>query len=73
MALRWGIEQGCSVLSKSSNMARILENSQIFDWELTSEDHKKIAIIDQKENAPGILLEDGSLYNVGLWDEECAI
>ena len=70
MALRWVIEQGSSVLPKSFNVARILENSQIFDWELTSEDHKKIATIDQKENAPGIFLEDWSIYNVGIWDEE---
>ena len=73
MALRWVIEQGSSVLPKSYNKARILENSQIFDWELTSEDHKKIATIEPKENALGIYLEDGSVYNVGLWDEEYAI
>ena len=73
MALRWVIEQGSSVLPKSYNKARILENSQIFNWELTSEDHKKIATIEQKQNAPGIFLEDGNTYNVGLWDEEYAI
>jgi diketogulonate reductase-like aldo/keto reductase len=58
------------VLPKSYTAARILENSQIFDWELTGEDYEKIATIEQKATLPGPMLEGGRIYNEGLWDAE---
>merc|ERR1711915_672133 len=30
--LRWGLEQGVSVLPKSYNKGRITQNFQVFDW-----------------------------------------
>jgi diketogulonate reductase-like aldo/keto reductase len=36
------------VLPKSYIEVRILENSQIFDWELSGEDYEKIATIETK-------------------------
>ena len=33
--LRWGLQQGRSVIPKSTNPARITENLNVFDFELT--------------------------------------
>jgi diketogulonate reductase-like aldo/keto reductase len=40
--LRWHIERGTIIIPKSSNLKRMKENSQIFDFELTSDDMDKI-------------------------------
>ncbi|KAH9289800.1 hypothetical protein KI387_033917, partial [Taxus chinensis] len=48
VALRWGIEKGVSVITRSFNSARILHNFQIFDWKLDEEDHQKIGSITQQ-------------------------
>ncbi|XP_057823253.2 aldo-keto reductase family 4 member C10 [Cryptomeria japonica] len=45
--LRWGLEQGASVLPKSYNTDRIFSNFQIFDWSLTPDDHDKIDMLKQ--------------------------
>lgn len=47
--LRWGLEQGVSVLPKSYNKGRITQNFQVFDWSLTAEDHSKISRLEQKK------------------------
>lgn len=51
--LRWGIEEGVSVLPKSYNKARLAENLQIFDWSLDAEDHDKISKLPQKKTVRG--------------------
>jgi diketogulonate reductase-like aldo/keto reductase len=40
--LRWHLERGIIIIPKSSNPKRIKENSQLFDFELTSEEMDKI-------------------------------
>ncbi|SEB99217.1 aldo/keto reductase [Paenibacillus sp. GP183] len=40
--LRWHLQRGIIIIPKSSNPKRIKENSQLFDFELTSEDMEKI-------------------------------
>uniref|UniRef100_A0A0C9RR82 TSA: Wollemia nobilis Ref_Wollemi_Transcript_20563_1431 transcribed RNA sequence n=1 Tax=Wollemia nobilis TaxID=56998 RepID=A0A0C9RR82_9CONI len=47
VALRWGIEQGVSIMCRSYNPARLLQNSQIFDWRLDEEDHEKMSSIPE--------------------------
>jgi len=51
--LRWGLEQGVSVLPKSYNKGRITQNFQVFDWSLTAEDHSKISRLEQKKTITG--------------------
>eukprot|EP01018_Ginkgo_biloba_P024800 Gb_06778 [translate_table: standard] len=74
VSLRWGLEQGVSVLPKSYNKQRITENFQIFDWCLTAEDYEKISKIDQKKLYPGNVMINSttSPYKTiqELWDEE---
>lgn len=41
-ALRWNIQRGVSVLPKSTHLERMEENIDIWDFELTKEEMKKI-------------------------------
>ncbi|XP_057823245.2 non-functional NADPH-dependent codeinone reductase 2 [Cryptomeria japonica] len=72
--LRWGLEQGVSVLPKSYNAGRIAENFQVFDWSLTSDDHDKISKLEQKKIQQGELFVNSttSPYKTleELWDGE---
>lgn len=44
--LRWAVQQGVSVLPKSSNPDRIKENAAIFDFTLTDEDMDRLSALD---------------------------
>jgi len=44
--LRWGIQQGRSVIPKSTNPARIAENFDVFDFELSGEELARIDALD---------------------------
>lgn len=44
--LRWGIQQGRSVIPKSTNPVRIAENFDVFDFELSSDDLDRIDALD---------------------------
>lgn len=72
--LRWGIEQGVSLLPKSYSPARIEHNFDIWGFKLTEEDHELISKFDQRkfwrgerwcnpETGPFTSVED-------LWDGE---
>jgi diketogulonate reductase-like aldo/keto reductase len=47
--LRWGIQQGRSVIPKSTNPARIAENFDVFDFELTGDELAAIDGLDTAE------------------------
>ncbi|KAI4313613.1 hypothetical protein L6164_026576 [Bauhinia variegata] len=73
VCIRWAFEQGVSVLVKSFNKERIKENLDIFDWELSQEEVKKIKQLPQKKGFRG----DEFISNEGpyksreeLWDED---
>ena len=72
--LKWGLEQGVSVLPKSYNKDRIAENYQIFDWSLTKNDYEKISEIKQKKiiTREGLVNSTTSPYRTveELWDGE---
>jgi diketogulonate reductase-like aldo/keto reductase len=48
--LRWALEKGVSVIPKSYNAKRMVENLQVFCWRLTLADHERIEQIEQKKN-----------------------
>ncbi|WP_163499543.1 aldo/keto reductase [Helicobacter suis] len=49
--LRWLVQREIVVLFKTDKKARMIENSQIFDFSLPSEDMDTIAKIDQQQSA----------------------
>jgi len=57
IVLRWGLQKGLVVIPKSDREARIIENKQIFGWEISKEDCE---VIDE--------LDEGQKANLGEWD-----
>ncbi|MGD1887864.1 MAG: aldo/keto reductase [Cohaesibacteraceae bacterium] len=43
IVIRWHIELGCSVIPRSTKTARLAENRDVFDFELTTDEHTAIA------------------------------
>lgn len=70
ISLRWILEQGAGVVVKSFKKERLIENLQIFDWELTEEEHAKIGSIPQKKivTTDLMLAPEGSLTSVDFVD-----
>lgn len=46
ITLRWHLQHGNIIIPKSANQQRILENSQLFDFELSEEDMTKIDALE---------------------------
>lgn len=55
VALRWAVQRGTIVIPKTSQVERLKENMDIFDWELSEEDMKDIESLDRglRYNDPG--------------------
>nr|XP_010917289.1 non-functional NADPH-dependent codeinone reductase 2 [Elaeis guineensis] len=72
VSLRWGYEQGGSMIVKSFNKERLKENIKIFDWELSDEERQKISQIPQSKKYPvlSILSHGGSIRSPDLSDFE---
>ena len=64
--LRWGIQRGTSVVPKSSNPDRLLENLQLFDFELSESEMESISGLNRSRrfNDPGDFCE--SAFNTFL-------
>lgn len=48
--LRWHLQRGIVVIPKSVHYERMVENINVFDFELTKEDMEKIGSIDRKQS-----------------------
>ncbi|KAK9090531.1 hypothetical protein Sjap_023708 [Stephania japonica] len=73
VCLRWVYEQGVTLLVKSFNEERMKENLDIFGWELSEEDSKKINEIPQSRGFLGdaLVSNDGPFQSEAeLWDGE---
>ncbi|XP_044977717.1 aldo-keto reductase family 4 member C10-like [Hordeum vulgare subsp. vulgare] len=53
IALRWGLQQGQSVLPKSANESRLKENIDLFDWSIPEELCAKLSEIKQVKQIRG--------------------
>lgn len=60
IALRWGLQQGQSVLPKSVNESRLKENIDLFDWSIPEELCAKFSEIEQASTQPSLI----SCYNI---------
>ncbi|KAK1380502.1 non-functional NADPH-dependent codeinone reductase 2-like [Heracleum sosnowskyi] len=54
VCLRWAYEQGIGVVVKSYNKERMKNNLEIFEWELSEEEAKKISEIEQSRACLGM-------------------
>ena len=73
VALRWAYEQGVVIVMKSFNKDRLKQNLEIFGWELSDEESKKIAAIPQSRAYLGTMFisETGPIKSIDeLWDGE---
>lgn len=49
--LRWHLQRGIVIIPKSVHYDRMVENFNVFDFELSAEDMEKIAALDKKQSA----------------------
>lgn len=49
IVLRWDLQNGVVTIPKSITESRIIENSQVFDFELSSEDMEKLSSLNQNK------------------------
>lgn len=49
--LRWHLQRGIVIIPKSVHYERMVENLNVFDFELTEEDMEKIASLDKKQSS----------------------
>ncbi|CAN6299906.1 unnamed protein product [Urochloa humidicola] len=72
VCIRWAYEQGDCVIIKSFNESRMRENLDIFDWELTDDDRRKISELPQSRgNYDFFVHESGPFKTVeDFWDGE---
>ena len=57
--LRWGVQRGTSVIPKTSDVTRMKENLQLFDFELSDDEMQSISELDRHRrfNDPGVFCE----------------
>ena len=48
---RWHLQRGIVIIPKSVHYERMVENFNVFDFELSAEDMEKIATLDKKQSA----------------------
>ena len=65
IALRWHIQKGIIPIPKSSHCGRMTDNIDIFNFELSEEDIRKIDKLDRNENVSDIPL--GTTYENFKW------
>jgi diketogulonate reductase-like aldo/keto reductase len=73
VCLRWVYEQGDCLIVKSFDEARMKENLDIVDWELTEEERQRISKIPQRKINQGrrYISENGPYKSLEeLWDGE---
>ena len=49
VVLRWAVQNGMGVLPRSSKEQRLLENAQLFDFSLTSDQMRRISALDRQQ------------------------
>merc|ERR1711879_1140582 len=51
--LRWAVQEGVMVLPKSSREERVLENAQLWDFELSAEQHQRLSLLHRDQRSYG--------------------
>lgn len=66
IVLRWYMQRSVIPIQKSSNKQRIKDNIDIFDFEICSDDMKKINELDKGDNTSVTTSTLNTTYNVYL-------
>ena len=66
IVLRWAVEKDVVVLPKSSSAAHVVENADLFGWELAPADHRRIDELDRQEPVYDTLTRDWSRDVYGI-------
>ncbi|MCA9133709.1 MAG: aldo/keto reductase, partial [Planctomycetales bacterium] len=68
IVLRWGVQRGTAVVPKTSRPARLAENIDLFDFQLSDVEMSQISALDrhQRYNDPGVFCEQafGCFYPI---------
>ncbi|KAK1278072.1 Non-functional NADPH-dependent codeinone reductase 2 [Acorus gramineus] len=72
IALRWLYEQRVGIIVKSFNKERMIQNLQIFDWELSEDDHINISELPQQRVHSGGFIDPNGPFKTAeeFWDGE---
>jgi len=59
VVLRWGVQRGTSIIPKTSRPERLIENAQLFDFELGADDMRAVSDLNanRRFNDPGVFAE----------------
>lgn len=63
VALRWGLQMGHSVLPKTTNEARIKDNTGIFDWSIPEDSFAMFSEIEQASSCCIVISYDLNLFS----------
>ena len=57
--LRWGVQRGTAIIPKSTKQERMIENGNIFDFTLLTEEMNSISSLNKNKrfNDPGVFCE----------------
>lgn len=60
VVLRWAVQRGTAVIPKTTDPARLAENLNVFDFNISDEDMKAISSLnkDRRFNDPGFFCEE---------------
>jgi len=66
--LRWGLQRGTAVIPKTSQLERLRENIDVFDFSLSDAEMNAISALNRNRrfNDPGLFCEEafGSFYPI---------
>jgi len=72
VCIRWVYEQGDCVIAKSFNRQRMQENLDIFGWELTDDDRRRISSLPESRGTYNFFVHESGPYKTAeeFWDGE---
>lgn len=75
VALRWAVQRGTVPLPRSTTLARIEENADVFTWALAPEDMEALDGLDRTKGSVGRIMKGDNFQTEGLdwravWDED---
>jgi alcohol dehydrogenase (NADP+) len=75
VALRWAVQRGTVPLPRSTTLARIEENADVFSWALAPADMEALDGLDRTKGSVGRIMKGDNFQTEGLdwrgvWDED---